>query len=229
MQIDFILYRPGVPGNVGAAARAIKTMGFNSLRLISPCDYTDKEALMLAHGSHDILKNARVYNSFDECVSDLDFLVATTAKNRSLKTDYYTVPEVKKIIDSKKSTLSRLGIVFGTEESGLPNEIIQQCDLASTIPLRQQYPSLNLAQAVMIFAYEFSIFDPSITLKEKTNDSSYIKLKERLTSLLSFLEISPEMPVYHRILERFSLLAAEDINLLHTISSRLEQKIKSGN
>jgi tRNA/rRNA methyltransferase len=65
LKICFILYKPAVPGNVGAAARALKTMGFDELRLIDPCAFRSAEAFMLAPGSHDVLRNARVYSDYD--------------------------------------------------------------------------------------------------------------------------------------------------------------------
>ena len=79
MEIHFILYKPAVPGNVGAAARAIKTMGFKHLRLINPCNHLGDEALMLAHGSHDILHSAALFEDFESAKADLDLVICTTA------------------------------------------------------------------------------------------------------------------------------------------------------
>ena len=80
MEICFILYKPAVPGNVGAAARAMNTMGFSHMRLINPCNHLGDEARMLAHGSHHILENATVHKTFEEAVGDLDLVICTTAK-----------------------------------------------------------------------------------------------------------------------------------------------------
>ncbi len=156
MEIHFILYKPAVPGNVGAAARAIKTMGFKHLRLINPCDHLGEEAFMLGHGSHDILESALLYDTFEQAVSDLDMVICTTAKGRSAKHDYHSSREIQHLLDNKKEDLGKVGILFGTEESGLPNALILKSDMAMSIPMAGGYPSLNLAQAVMISAYELS-------------------------------------------------------------------------
>ena len=87
MEVSFILVEPAGPENVGAAARAIKTMGFDDLRLVNPCDHLDMKARMLAHASNDILENAKVYQSFEEAIKDIDFVFATSAKQRWVKLD----------------------------------------------------------------------------------------------------------------------------------------------
>ena len=85
MLIHFILVEPGLPENVGAAARALKTMGFHSLRLVNPCDHLQDRARWVAHGSTDILENARVFTSLEDAVADVDMIVGTSAKSRTVK------------------------------------------------------------------------------------------------------------------------------------------------
>jgi len=222
MELIFILYKPAVPGNIGAAARAIKTMGFTRLRLIDPCNPLSEEARMMAHGSNDILENADVFKGFEEAVKDIDYLVGTTAKKRSPKVDYATPAEIREIIYSKKENINKIALLFGTEESGLPNEYLLECDIASTIPLKTHYPSLNLGQSVMLYAYELSVLHTGVNKKEnKIPEKSYVQLRERIKELLIMIDIKPESPLYPRILERFSTVDSSDINLLHSITSRL--------
>lgn len=222
MELIFILYKPAVPGNIGAAARAMKTMGFSRLRLIDPCDHLSDEARMLAHGSNDILEAAQVFKEFEEAVKDIDFLVGTTAKNRSAKEDYPSPANIREIIYSKKENIKKIAILFGTEESGLPNEYLLECDTASTIPLKTAYPSLNLGQSVMLYSYELSALQASRGKKEeKVPEESYARLRERMKDLLIKIDINPESPLHTRILERFSTIDSSDINLLHSITSRL--------
>ena len=225
MKLVFILYKPAVPGNIGSAARGLKTMGFDELRLINPSDHLAEESKMMAHGSHDILENAKVFSNFKEAISDLDFVVGTTAKRRTAREDYLSPPEVVELIQRKSASLKNIGVVFGTEESGLPNEILQLCDIASTISLKQPYPSLNLGQSVMLYAYEFSNLKLSKKQSEEIDEKSYAKLKKRLIKLMDKLDIPDNISLYHRILERFSQINTEDINLLHSISSKLDEKI----
>jgi len=220
-EIVFILYRPGVPGNVGSSARALKTMGFGELRLIAPCDYLSDEALMLAHGSHDILRDASVFDTFEDAVSDIDFLIGTTSKNRLAKADYLSPSEAFKIVTGKRDKVGKVAVLFGTEESGLSNDILSRCDVASTIALKQPYPSLNLSQSVMLYAYEFSSVVWEAPPLAGIDTASYATLKNRVKQLLARVGIPEEMPVYNRILERLSFLGADDINLFHSVTSRV--------
>jgi len=227
--IVFILYKPAVPGNIGASARAMKTMGFGQLRLIDPADHMADEALMMAHGSKDILENARIFKNFEEAVKDIDFVIASTAKNRSAKEDYVDTRELGKIISDKKDIAGKIGVLFGTEESGLPNRLIIQSNIAVTIPMKEPYPSLNLSQAVMVMAYELS----QLSLPEKTESDKEMsiegwkQLDQRVKSTLTAADIKPENPLYNRILERVSFLNSGDAGLLHAVTSRLEKKFRS--
>lgn len=154
--ICFILYKPAAPGNIGAAARAMKTMGFSELRLVDPADHLADEAKMMAHGAHDILENSKVYPTYEGAVDDIGFIVCTTAKRKSAKVDYIPSGQLRGFLAEKIPVAHRIGIVFGTEESGLPNVIIQHADAGVTIPMATTHPSLNLAQSVMVIAYELS-------------------------------------------------------------------------
>ncbi len=221
--IVFILYKPAVPGNIGASARAMKTMGFTNLRLISPANHLADESLMMAHGSRDILENAKVYKTFEEATEDLDFIIASTAKNRSAKEDYLDSKELSQFLEQKQELVGKVGMLFGTEESGLPNQIIQKSNIAVSIPLNDPYPSLNLSQAVMIFAYELSQLSLSkpMTSKEDMSIEGWKQLKTRVINTLALSGIKPENPLYHRILERVSFLNTGDARLLHSVTSRL--------
>jgi tRNA/rRNA methyltransferase len=164
IDVIFVLVEPAVPENIGAAARALKTTGFTQIRLVNPCNHLADEAKWLAHGSNDILEAADVFASLKEALDGVDFAVGTTAKNRSAKADYYTPEAAKGLIFKKSGTISKIAIVFGREESGLTNGELRMCDIASSIPLFAPYPSINLAQSVMIYAYVFS------TLKQRINN-----------------------------------------------------------
>ncbi|MFZ5940116.1 MAG: TrmH family RNA methyltransferase [Bacteroidota bacterium] len=222
-EIVFILFKPAVPGNVGASARALKTMGFRELRLIDPCDHLSAEALMLAHGAHEILREARVFPGYDEATAGLDLVICTTAKQRSAKVDYISVKDLPGLIRAKGNTLKRIGILFGTEESGLPNELIRRSDLAMTIPLATAFPSLNLSQAVMITAYELSGIEAGAVETEDAGAGvqGWKELKDRVDLMLNESGIPEGSPLYHRIMERMARLGETDIHLLHSVTSRL--------
>lgn len=226
--IIFILYKPAVPGNIGASARAMNTMGFMHLRLIDPANHLADEALMMAHGSKDILEKAQVFHSFEEAVKDIDFVIASTAKNRSAKEDYIDSRELKSMIAKKSDIIGKVGVLFGTEESGLPNQLILQSNIAVTIPMNDPYPSLNLSQAVMIMAYELSQLSLPIdrVKKEEMSIEGWKQLDHRVKNILSAADIRPQNPMYNRILERVSFLQSGDAGLLHSVTSRLEKKFK---
>jgi tRNA/rRNA methyltransferase len=225
VEIHFILYKPAVPGNVGAAARAIKTMGFAYLRLIDPCDHLSDEALMMAHGSHDILHSAGIYNDFKSASADLDLIICTTAKERSAKHDYHSSREIRSHLEHKSDRLGKVGILFGTEESGLPNELILHSDMAMSIPMAGSYPSLNLAQAVMIVAYELSPLNlldkPGAPLSK--SGEGWGTLKKESGELLTRAGIPKGSPLYHRIMERMATVGANDIPLFLSVISRIQK------
>lgn len=200
-------------------------MGFRYLRLIDPCDHLGDEALMMAHGSHDLLHSASLFGSFKEATSDLDLLVATTAKERTAKHDYHTIRDLARMIEDKGSLLQKVGIVFGTEESGLPNELILRSDLAMTIPMAAGYPSLNLAQSVMVTAYELSFMNYLSKPGQPISKSGegFGELKKQARQLLQKAGIPEGSPLYHRIMERVALAGPVDIPLFLSVLNRLNQ------
>lgn len=228
MKVSFILVEPAVPENVGAAARAIKTMGFNDLRLVNPCDHLDMKARMLAHASNDILENATVYQSLKEAITDVDFVFATSAKQRWVKLDIIPCNEITSFIEQKGNTISSIAIVFGREESGLTNEEIALCHRVSTVPLKTQYPSLNLAQSVMIYAYTLSFLNIELeTNNSKTQNPDSLKaLIIKIQSILNAIDLGSDKLINGRIIERITELNTEDIKLLHSLSSALISKIE---
>lgn len=226
----FILYKPAVPGNIGAAARAMKTMGFTELRLVNPANHLADEARMMAHGSHDILENSKVYPTYEAAVADIDFIVCTTAKKKSARVDYLPSDQLEVFLAEKIPVTRRIGIVFGTEESGLPNSILQHANAGITIPMATTYPSLNLSQAVMVIAYELSGLlrtnsdrEPGLLRPEEEaqQPETWHQLQERASVILKRSGIKKGTPLYHRIMERMSFLKASDARLAHSVTSKV--------
>jgi tRNA/rRNA methyltransferase len=227
MQISFILVEPSVPENVGAAARAIKTMGFEHLLLVSPCDYLSGPSRWLAHGSNEILENARKFTHLKEALTGFDFIIGTSAKKRSVKYDYLPLPQLPPLLQSKGDTIHNVAMVFGREESGLRNEELKMCDLVTTVPMKFAFPSLNLAQAVMLYAWELS----RIQLPEKKyapakNEDSLRALMQKFRQVLIQTGFSEQTAIFPRFLERISFLEEDDIHLLHSFCNKLLEKKK---
>ncbi|MBD3393924.1 MAG: tRNA/rRNA methyltransferase [Chitinivibrionales bacterium] len=226
MRIYFILVRPELPENIGAAARAMKTMGFRFLRLVSPCDHRDKRARWTAHGSADILSKTRVYNNLGNAIHDMDFVIGTTSKHRTRKADYHPSNEILDLVRAKGDTAARTGIVFGPERTGLDNMELSLCDIVATVPMAQQYPSLNLAQAVMLFAYELSplAVTPRRHKRGHRDQAQFRALKRDVAALLETLGISSDSSRHQRIMERMAALGGDDVKLVYGAVSRMGQR-----
>lgn len=227
MEFYFILVEPAVPENVGASARAMKTMGFQHLRLVNPCDYLNIKSRMLAHASTDILEKAQVFSSLSEALYDSELTIGSTAKFRSAQYDYYSCEKIPDLILKKQNSVERVAIVFGREESGLTNEEIRMCDIVTNIPMNTGYPSLNLSQAVMIYAYIMSgifLSRPDGTPPLKDTDS-FEELKQKIEGILSRTEIKNRPVLYHRVIERLAMLGDDDINLLHSLANEISKQL----
>jgi tRNA/rRNA methyltransferase len=226
MKIHFILVEPKVPENVGASARALKTMGFDSLVLVNPCSWQEGKAKWVAHGSGEILDKALVFNSLSEAVRESDFIVGTTAKTRSVKHDYIPLRKLAYFINQKTHSINNLSVVFGREESGLTNEEMKLCDITSSIPMVGSFPSLNLSMAVMLYAYELS--DLNLTENPESlkcpGENSVKALKRRIKELLVLTGINEDDNRYGRIMERISFLGSDDINLLHSVCNMIGKR-----
>jgi tRNA/rRNA methyltransferase len=158
LKIKFVLVETSRAGNVGAAARAMKTMGFTQLVLVKPryADIaTQPEAIAFASGALDVLESAQIVDSVDEAFVECNFAAAISARLREFSPPIFT-PRVfaKQMATSFKG---KIALVFGNERFGLPNEIVQKCNVLINIPANPAYSSLNLAQAVQIIAYECSV------------------------------------------------------------------------
>lgn len=228
MEGVFILVEPAVPGNIGATARAIKVMGFNRLWLINPAPYLEGEAKWRAHGSYDILEKARVFNSLAEANQHLDLLIGTSAKKRRIKEDYISMEEIPPKLLLNSESVQKFGIVFGREESGLTNEEIQLCDWISYISMQTTYPSLNLSQAVMLYAYNLSrhtkIWEK---IDRPESPQGYRNVKSNLNETLKIIGFKDNQPIFSRILERVSHLGDKDLNLLHSVLYKIQKHYKS--
>ena len=223
----FILVEPQVPENVGAAARALNTMGFSDLRLVNSTAHKKQPARWLAHGSMHILDNAGEFDSLNEALEDCDFIIGTTARFRIRRKDYHEPEKLVDIISGKGGTINRVAILFGREETGLTNEELDCCDIVSSIPLKAEYPSLNLGQAVMLYAYELSkLVLPNSEAAEplKHEADQHRLLRQKAENLLTELNVPNESSLFRRVMERLGLLRDVDIHLAHTMINKMAQQ-----
>ena len=226
MQIHFILVEPAVPENVGAAARAIKTMGFSSLRLINTNAHLNEKASWLAHASNEILDNAKLYNSLNEATKDIDWIIGTSAKKRRVNEDYYPSNKINDLIKNKADSIKNLAIVFGREESGLTNEELKLCDIVTSVPMKTTYPSLNLAQSVMIYAYTLSMLEfEEKKPDQKINQAELNTMKSKSEDILTEIGFKKDSSIYNRIMERLMILGETDIHLILSIEHKIKKAI----
>ncbi len=219
MEIVFILSGPAREENVGAAARAIKTMGISELRLVQPlCNHLGERARATAHGSFEILENAKVFESIATAAADLSLLVGTAAKKRNIREDRHPVEELPEILRAKGELVKRVGIAFGGEESGLSNRELDHCHLLTTIPMAARYPSLNLGQAVMVYASVLSKLTLKLSKKKQTapTKDELTIVREKALQVLSDVEIPEGHIIHRRIMERLMLLNHDDMHLFHS-------------
>jgi len=231
VKVVFILVRPAVAENIGAAARAIKTMGFSQLRIVGSDQQREKKARILAHGAVDILSAAQSFDSLAAAIEDVDWVIATSAKARLGKRFSYAADQLQDLVVAKVDTLNQVAVVFGCEESGLSNSDLQLCDCLSYIPIAQPYPSLNLGQAVMIFAYslrQLASADGEGLAPVLTNPEAgdFVVLKRRLQTLLGALNLEREHKLHRWATERLAVLASSDIKFLHMLLNKLEQQLR---
>jgi TrmH family RNA methyltransferase len=239
--VSFIIVEPREPGNIGASARAMKNMGFRHLSLINPVPFND-EARWFAHNALDILKNVRISPTLHEAISDKSIVVGTTRRKGKKRGIIYPVSHgVQKL--RALAERNRVAILFGREDRGLFNEEVEECGFLLTIPANNEHPSLNLAQAVLIVAYELSRAEYRKSEYEVTSHggaSALVSHKEvallykRISDTLKLLEYIPagDRDIEKKIMANFKHFIGRagitewELNMLHGICTRIELKLK---
>lgn len=228
MSLSFILVSPARPANVGAAARALKTQGFAELIVVDSTAHTEDEAQWVACGAEDVLQNIRTASSLSELRNEFDLLIATTARDRSSPHSFHSPDELAQILAAKPD--SKMAIVFGCEASGLSNADLAICDLYSYVPLAGDYPSLNLAQAVMVYSYELGMKRSSqrIGLQQQTADVQQTQaLKQRAQQMMQVLGHGDDDKLKHWLLDGIAQLGERDIKMAHQLVGNIISKAEA--
>lgn len=167
-RVRVVLVASSHPGNIGAVARAMKTMGLGSLALVRPRHFPDAQAQAMASGAIDVLEAARVCDTLDEALHGTAFAVASTARSRDLSHVVLTPREAAaRMIDEAQH--GTVALVMGPEKYGLTARDVARCSVIASIPANPAYSSLNLAAAVQLFAYELRLAaQPVDTLPQET-------------------------------------------------------------
>ena len=234
-RLRFILVDTSHPGNIGAVARAIKTMGFTELILVNPRfddALSHPDAIAFASGALDVLQATKIVKTIDEALVDCHFVAAVSARLREFSPPILSARQFAEKIHQDANVNAAL--VFGSERFGLPNEIVMNSHVLINIATNPDYSSLNLAQAVQILAYECRMAGnehqtsesvvgfQGIPASTEQIDGMYQHLEQALIRIQFYDPANPKklMPRLKRLFSR-SQLELEEVNILRGIAKHI--------
>jgi tRNA (cytidine32/uridine32-2'-O)-methyltransferase len=233
--IKIVLINTSHPGNIGSAARAMKTMGLSELYLVGPLQFPHPKALELASGAVDILEKAVVVPELNDAIADCGLVVGTSARSRSIPWPMLSPREFgEKAI--RESQNNKVAVLFGREQTGLTNEELHKCHFHIHIPSNPVYSSLNIASAVQVLAYELRVASQLDIVEEKWDyqwatgeemEHFYVHL-EKILIQIEFLK--PEVPrqLMARLQRLFNRARPDEleVKMLRGILSAVERAAK---
>lgn len=181
-----ILVNPQLPENIGATARAMKNFGLKELRVVAPREkFPSKRTYDLASHAADIIDNAKLFETTRESIEDIKMVYAATARSREMVKPVFAPPEatVKMVKENVKTA-----ILFGPERTGLSNEDVTAADRIITIPTASEMTSLNIAQSVVVIAYQWLLSSSKSSHKSFTPAKSALATKKELQGFFDHLE-----------------------------------------
>jgi len=232
-RLRVVLLRPQHPGNIGAAARAMKTMGLADLALVAPRKFPHAQADAMAADAKDLLDAARVFDDLDAAVADCGRVAGASARLRSLPHNTSTPREWAARTASEVA--GRVALVFGPERIGLTNEEMHRCDELVTIPANPDYSALNVAAAVQVFAYEIRLASgaalPGAPAREPVAHAELERFYEHLERVMvatDFLDPKHPKQLMPRLRRLFGRAApdANEMNILRGVLAAAEAKFK---
>jgi TrmH family RNA methyltransferase len=231
-RVNFVLVETSHPGNVGACARAMKTMGLQQLTLVNPqCDPLCDEAIARASGAEDLLRNAKRLDNLEATLEGVELVVGTSARPREISLPVVT-PRSLFSDTTELQGVDRVNIVFGRERNGLTNEELSRCDRQLIIPTNTEYASLNLGAAAQVIAYEVRVAsEASVAHTEGPDKASAHAVAEMIAHAQSALEntsFTQNKPM-SRLLSRLKCIYAkanltpDEVDLMRGIWRLLER------
>lgn len=228
-------------GNIGAAARAMKTMGLSDLCLVSPKSFPDKQAIAMAVHAGDVLDRAEVVDSLQAAIADCHVVVGTSARyERSLAQDVLDARRCGELLAEKVAESCKVALVFGRERTGLTNEELAHCHHLVHIPTNPDYSSLNVASAVQLLAYEcrMGIGENVNTVSgnQIPNDivtsnevQGYFQQLQNMMIKSGFLDPAEPKRLMQRLRGLYgrTQLSRSELNILHGMLSSFEKMISN--
>ena len=227
-RVTFILCRSRSGGNIGAAARAVKNMGIGGLALAAPEDYHKAEARMFASNASDVLEGASTFDTIDDAVADRAVVLGTSRRIKSHRLRIMTPREAARYV-LRNMGEGKAAILFGPEDNGLTSEDLAKCHAVISIPVDDKQPSLNLAQAVMVIAYELRMcMDelPSVRSFGEASDSEISQMFKQASAVLDksgFFMRNPKERVLLHLKEIFAngVSTSQDARIIRGIFRRI--------
>jgi TrmH family RNA methyltransferase len=228
-RISIVLVDTLQPGNIGSAARAMSNMGLSRLKLVNPRGVFSTECLKMAGNAADLVSSAEVFATLGEAVAAENIVIGTTSsRDRLQKGRTQTPREMAKLVREYAAT-QRVALVFGSEKRGLSDQQLAYCQYRVTIPAHPAYPVLNLAQAVMVLAYEVynsveSDLNQAFELASQEDRDQMFEHLERMLLRIGFLSSSNPDHITNAI-RRFlgrADLTTRDLQILRGIFSQME-------
>jgi tRNA/rRNA methyltransferase len=230
--VRIVLCRPSHPGNIGAAARAMKTMGLADLRLVAPARFPAPEAQWMAAHAADVLGNARIHESLHEAVSDCVAALALSARPREWSPRVLAAREAA-AAGLEHAAAGPVAFVFGAEDAGLTNEELFACQFLVHIPANPDYRSLNLAQAVQVICYELRVAAGATVPGMRAEKLATVEDIEGLYSHLEQAAVESGFLVpgsgsklrerWRRLFSRVPSLEREEVNILRGLLNALQK------
>ncbi len=231
--IRIVLIETSHPGNIGAAARAMKNMCLEQLCLVNPKDFPSVVATARASGADDILANAQICSSLAEAVSDCSVVIGASARLRSVEWPLLNPRECAEIV-SREVVQAPAAIVFGREDSGLSNDELDKCQYLVHIPTNPEFQSLNIAASVQVISYEIYLqllesrtegVSPAERATGEEMEGFYAHLEAALTEI-GFLKPPSCQKLLRRLRRLYNraMLDKTDINILRGVLSAAEGK-----
>jgi tRNA/rRNA methyltransferase len=234
--ISIVLVEPENPDNIGAVARAMKNMGLSDLRLVKPPRAWKAKGKKMSMSAYDVLSSAKVFLSLEKAIAGTYLSIATSRRQGYKRGKFISFPEaIKKT--AQISQTKKVALVFGKESKGLDNPSLEACDWVTTIPSDDAYPSLNLAQSVMILA--FSLFNKRVKIQPSHQELRWVPKQgimdvlDRIKVALQVLEYREEgndvieriLSTFHGLFKRNGLLEHE-AQMFRGLSRRISERCK---
>jgi tRNA/rRNA methyltransferase/tRNA (cytidine32/uridine32-2'-O)-methyltransferase len=225
-----VLVETSHPGNIGAVARAMKNMGMNQLRLVTPKFFPHADATARASGADDLLRSAIVYPALQEAIADCRIVLGASARDRTISWPSVTPRQCANKWIATADTTENIALVFGRENSGLKNHELDLCHYLLRIPCNEEYSSLNLAAAVQVVCYELFVAsgqEPASHIGDRNEDplasseqmeAFYVHLQQTMADI-GFLQPERSKSIMRRLRRIFNRtqLDTKELDILRGI------------